>query len=181
MRETSHTPWRPCFLMDHISFSYFGRGSPSDHSCKNVLNSDHWFQTRRFLNISIKPYIKGNRPCPLAAMFFDGSLPCFLMDHISFSYFDRGSPSDHSYKKVLNSDHWFQTRRFLNISIKPYIKGNRPCPLAAMFFDGSLPCFLMDHISFSYFDRGSPSDHSCKKVLNSDHWFQTRRFLNISI
>ena len=58
----------------YLSFSQvLDRGSPKEHFCQVILKSVQWFLTRRFLKFSILIY-RENKPCPLAAMFFDESL-----------------------------------------------------------------------------------------------------------
>ena len=64
--ETSHTPWRPCILMDQIGFSCFYIGSHSDHFCQfefSILISGFKLKGEDF------PF--HDKPCRMAAMYFN--------------------------------------------------------------------------------------------------------------
>ena len=41
------------FLDKSNFFSYFYMSLPSDHFCQIILNSDEWFQRRRFLKSTL--------------------------------------------------------------------------------------------------------------------------------
>ena len=128
----SHNKAHP-LAVDQISFSNFCRGSPSDHCCQIVFNSDNWFQ-RRCLKFPTHSHIRETGHTLWR--------PCFLMDQICLCYFYRRSSSDHFYQIILNSDHQFQERVF------SFCYHDKPRPLVvyvsyfkfplAMFVEGYL-------------------------------------------
>ena len=84
-----------------------GRGPPKDHFCKILLNSDQWFQRRRFLKFSLNE--TGHAPWR----------PCFSYENDNFNKSERLSPEDYSCKIILNSDHWFMRRRCFSEKLTP--------------------------------------------------------------
>ena len=104
-----------------------------------------------------------NKPCPLAAMFFDES-KCleqswyritkgtFLQNYIEIG----PVVSD---KKIFKS---FLYRYIGKISPAPW-----------------WPCFLTNPNGLNNLGRVSPKEHFCKIILKSVQWFRTRRFLKV--
>ena len=91
----------------------------------------------------------------------------FLTTHVGLNNLGRGSPKEHSCQVILKSVQWFLTRRILKFSIQIY-RENKPRPWR--------PCFLTIHNYLNNLGRGSPSNHFCKVILKSIHWFLKRRF-----
>ena len=80
----------------------------------------------------------------------------FLTDQISFSYFCRGSPNNHFYQIIFNSDHWFQKMMFK----VPYIGTQEKWATPR---GGHV--FLTDQVRFSYF---LSKVIQCKSLPNCD-------------
>ena len=59
-------------MMNHVYLNNLGRESRRKHFCQVIMKSVQWFLTKRCFKFSIKIY-RANKPCPLAAMFFDKS------------------------------------------------------------------------------------------------------------
>ena len=120
--ETGHTYWWH-FFDRSICLNYFCRRSPGYHFCQISLNSVYWSQRRRCLKFCMLVH-KGNRPCTLVAMFFNGSYSFelflykitqwpFLPNHFEFWWAVSGED-------------------FLS-----FLSHNQSLTLAAMFCDGS--------------------------------------------
>ena len=166
---------KPCplaamFLMDQIRFSYFCRGSPSDHFCHIIFNFDHRFQRRWFLKFFHRYIIETGHYL---------WQPCFLNDHIRFSYYCRWSPSDYFYYIILNSDHRFQRKR----SAKNFLPQKATLP-GNHFFDGSnffQAIFVEGHLRKipMKFDKNWSSCHLNEIVDNA--WWRTLTDPNSSL
>ena len=70
-RQSSPTPWQPCFSTDQNNLNNFDRGSPKEHLCHIIFFKsvqDLW--TRTFLKYSLYTNKKENKLWPLVANDF---------------------------------------------------------------------------------------------------------------
>ena len=80
-KKKSHAHLRPCFLTNHDKNVNIVRGSSNNYFCKIILKSDHWLMLYDFFSS------------------FSNRLPWqpeFFMDFISFNYFEKNLPKEHS-------------------------------------------------------------------------------------
>ena len=84
--------------------------------------------------------------CP----FFDAAwLPCFSTNQYGLNNFYRGSPKEHFYQIIFESDRQIRRRRFLKFGhFVPFLMPQQPK-------------FSMEFKSLNNFERGQPEEQSC--------------------
>ena len=152
--ETSHALWWPCFWW--IKYGYFCRGSPSDHFYQIIFNSDHWFQSSKFPH----RYKKETGHAPWR--------PCFWRVNFVLAIIVVRHSVTVSTKLFC-----ILTTGFRGEDLQSFCYRDKPRPLAAMF--------STDQISFSYFCRGSPKEHSREIWLKLAKWHRRSCHLNRQI
>ena len=155
--KSHHLP-EPCLYTDQNFVNNFWKGSPKQHTCEIIPNSDQLYWWRRILKNFFQS-IECKVSPPPEAMFFD--------DQNFTNNFWKGSPKEKSCEFISKSDQQFQRRILKNFS-----QCKNPSPTAAMFFD--------DQNFMNNFWKGSPKEKSCEFISKSDQQFQRRILKNFS-
>ena len=115
----------------------------------------------KFLNIRLGLSKNCNFQIMSFCPFSDASwMPCFSTNQYVLNILCRGSPKEHFYQIILESDKQIQRRRFLKFEH------------FAHFLMPQQPKFSMEFKSLNNFERGPPMEHSCEVWMKLVMWFR---------